>query len=80
MDRLGNLILIDEQTNQKKSDKIIDNEFIKKYNLHYYNYPDDKVYKEIISLDKKILSKEKFNTMCIERENKYINEILKLLL
>ena len=80
LDRLGNLILIDEQTNQKKSDKIIDNEFIKKYNLHYYNYPDDKVYKEIISLDKKILSKEKFNTMCIERENKYINEILKLLL
>lgn len=79
IDRLGNLVLIDSDTNKKKGVKIINDKFINDNKLNYYNYPSDNEVKKIINNKKEIISEEKYNIMCLGREELYIQEILKLL-
>lgn len=76
--RLGNKMLIDKITNGKRLNKQITDAFIRDNNLHYYNYPTEEQYKSIVSAppDVRLLSKDNYNRMCIEREDKFFATIL----
>jgi hypothetical protein len=74
LDRIGNLLLIDEHTNKKKSDKNITEKFINEHKLYYYNYPSDKQYNEICK--NKNINANKYNNECDKRENKYITHFI----
>jgi hypothetical protein len=73
--RIGNKMLIDKTTNGKRLNKEITDAFIKEHNLYYYNYPSEDQYKSIVDTDVKLLSKDNYNRMCIEREDKFFATI-----
>lgn len=77
INRLGNLILIDDDTNKKKGTKIIDKNFCNEHKLHYYNYPEDFEVKLILSHDRKcVIRNFKYNEVCKRRELMYFDTII----
>jgi hypothetical protein len=77
INRLGNLVLIDDNINQKKSNNMIDETFINEHKLFYYNYPGDYDVKTIMSSDKrKIKNNVKYNEVCNRREVLYFDTII----
>lgn len=77
INRLGNLVLIDDTTNKKKGKTIIDERFIHENKLYYYNYPQDVEIKLILTHDRTFIqSNVKYNEVCNRRELLYFDTII----
>lgn len=80
LDRLGNIVLIDEQTNKKRGNKPLTPQFIDEHKLYYYNYPSQEDYNNLgITNDNIMKNSTAYKKLCDEREEKYITSILKCL-
>lgn len=76
LDRLGNIVLIDENTNKLRSNKALTDRFIKEHKLYYYNYPCEMDYMSMKIENKKLGEVSAYTKICQEREQKYINCVL----
>lgn len=76
INRIGNKMLINERVNLKKSNKAITEQFLVENELHYYMYPAETTYSEIVVNG--IVQKPKYDQLCTLRETKYVNTILDL--
>lgn len=79
IDRLGNLTILDDQTNKKRSNQRITKELIEELNLKHYMYPGEKEYNSIVNDQCNILSIDNYNKMCEWRERSYIDCFIKSL-
>jgi hypothetical protein len=77
LDRLGNIILIDEKTNKKRGNKQLTSSFIESNKLYYYNFPTENEYMQLaITHDNILKNSAAYLKMCMEREQKYIESII----
>ncbi len=77
INRLGNLMLINEKTNKEKGNRKIDNEFINKHKLYYYLYPSKDEYDLVVKNE--IINNEEYNKFCKKREAELINTLIRSL-
>jgi hypothetical protein len=77
IDRLGNFVLIHEDTNKKRGKKAITDKWIQENGLKYMEYPAELLYNQTITGD--TVNNSAYNTLCETREKIYIEAIMKLL-
>jgi hypothetical protein len=75
LDRLGNCMYIDPETNNSKGNRMIDDAFIKKHQLEYHLYPSGVRMSNIVDGDQYIECDE-YEKWCTEREGKLIYEAI----
>jgi hypothetical protein len=75
VNRLGNLMYMNSSINNKKSNNMLTDKFIKDNNLYYYHYPTETEYKQIINKNK-IICNNKYNIMCEKREKIFFDKII----
>lgn len=77
LNRLGNIVLLDEKTNKIKGNRCLTDKFIAKHKLYYFNYPSENEYENIVKDDN--VDSTMFNKMCESRENAYFEFLEKSL-
>lgn len=75
INRLGNLMLINDIVNKKKGNKSISDEFIRENNLYYYNYPTNSEF-NTICFNNKIINNNLYNIMCNNREKIFFDILI----